>query len=155
MEERSTWKRSRAITAAIIILLGVIPVSAYRGNPQGQLSGRVTLNGKPVVMGQVVALGADGVLRTAPIDPQGRYSFPALPVGSVRLGVISRDPGQALIRRARVPGKQDPLSAEDRGGVVSADRKQWFAVPSKYEDPRFSGQQSLVEAATSFDVALR
>jgi len=123
---------------------GLLPLAALVfagcGGGVGDVSGTVTYQGKPVVCGSVVLVGADGVPHTGGIKPDGTYSVSAVPAGVARVMVISPDPGPPFH-----PG--DPSSKEliDRTGreentpVPEIDRTKWRQLPKEYQDANTSG----------------
>ena len=95
----------------------------------GDVSGTVTFNGRPVTSGTVQAVPADGVVREAAIGPDGSYALPDLPVGDMRVAVVSDDPRRfaagMMIRREGVDPKQYEGAAAPPG---------WFPLPAAYAD---------------------
>lgn len=105
----------------------VLAAAAGCGPGRGELSGKVTYQGKDVRGGSVSVVGGDGIPRSAFIVEDGRYRVPDLPAGPVRVAVTSPDPG-----RAARPGKVG-------GPAPRADRAGWFPLPEKYADFATSG----------------
>lgn len=57
--------------------------------PEGEVSGKVTLKGKPLPGGQVTFLTPKGYTFTGVIDPQGNYKL-RVPAGEARIAVDNR-----------------------------------------------------------------
>jgi hypothetical protein len=132
------------------------------GRPVGDVSGMVTYKGTPIVMGSVVFIGSDGVPHSGQIEPDGTYAVSEVPAGTVKIAVLSPDPGRAL-RPGDLPPSLAPLvqqeikgpKAEDarrlqekmqevRGikinlGSTQGERTKWRKLPKEYADPQASG----------------
>jgi UDP-N-acetylmuramoylalanine--D-glutamate ligase len=115
-------------------------------------AGRVTCGGKTVALGTVVAMAADGSVHTATIDPEGRYTIAKVPAGTVRLGVISRDPVKVQLKQTKLAAKSDRLTEADRG--IPSFANGWFAIPAKYEDPLGSGLELAIKGPQVFNIQL-
>ncbi|OWK45241.1 hypothetical protein [Fimbriiglobus ruber] len=113
----------------------------------GDLRGQVTYKGKPLRMGSLSAVGADGIPKSAAIQPDGSYAVQNLPAGLVKLTVCSPDPAkmQPRANKAR-PGEPPP----------KIDATGWVAIPDKYCD--FSTSEltfTLGSGANEFNVELK
>lgn len=84
--------RSRYGSAALAACL-VLACGCGKGGAEiTVLSGRVTIDGKPVKVGMVNVVSDDDVTRTAgEIAPDGSYSIVGAPVGPVKLSVSTED----------------------------------------------------------------
>jgi hypothetical protein len=108
------------------------------GNAKGDLSGTISYNGKPVVLGSVFLIGTDDKPRTAWIESDGSFRFADVPVGEVKLAVYSPDPVKQDKRRksdSKRPRRQRPVEPE----LPAVDRTKWFAIPAEYSDVDHSG----------------
>lgn len=137
-----------------VMLLAAGAFAVFRGPSKGTLSGRVTVAGKPVAGGWVVAVSPDGATRTASLTDDGRFAFAAVPQGPVNLGVISPDPARVEQRGKRLSLRSERLAPDDLGAPCTPDRSKWQAVPAKFEDPRGSGLATIVGPSTVFDVTI-
>lgn len=117
------------------------------GPSKGTVSGKVTHKGKPVVWGSVSLIASDGVQYVGQITPEGTYTIPNVPSGSVKICVSSPNPDVS----ARGPG-----AAGDGGGDPTPKPKAgaWFALPEQYNDPQKSGLTGTVRGDTTIDVDL-
>lgn len=143
------------LMAAMALPLGVITWIVMSPG-QGELSGRVLFSGKPVTVGSVVVLAADGSIRTAPIESNGRYRLAGVPRGPAKVGVVSRDPAKVSQRYDKMLKPSDRLTDEDRAGVAKpAKVLNWFPVPDKFADPKYSGLETVVLKSASYDIVMR
>jgi hypothetical protein len=143
------------IIPAVSLLLSVIPAVAFMGPSRGTLTGQVSFLGKPVSVGHVIAIAADGSMHSGSIDGRGQYVIAKIPGGKVQLGVVSRDPAQTLLRQVRLAQGSDRLPPEDRTAARSGMAGKWIALPIQYEDPRSSGIETFIKGSTEFHIELR
>jgi hypothetical protein len=132
----------------------------------GEVKGRVTFRGKPVVSGSVVLLGADNKVVSVPLDAEGRYAVNGVPLGTVQVAVVSPNPAprRRLPRRLldRVE-KQSKLSEEKNNSKDSptsaapkAESSKWFPLPQQYELADTSGITTTVyNGENTFDIDLK
>ena len=96
------------------------------GPERGDVTGKVTYEGKSLVFGTVQFEAKDGILKQANINPDGTYSIPAVVAGEVRAAVNSPNPNggdfQPLIREGQEP---PPPRPEIPG---------WFPIPAEYQN---------------------
>jgi len=151
-DRKRTIARLAVVGGVMVLAAGAF--AAFGGPSKGTLSGRVTVAGKPVAGGWVVAVSPDGATRTATLSDDGHFAFAAVPKGPVSLGVISPDPARIEQRGKRLSGRSDRLAPEDLGSLQPPNRSKWQAIPTKFEDPRGSGLSTVVEASTVFDVTI-
>ena len=130
------------------------------GAGAGDVSGKVTFQGKPLVCGSVVLAGPDGMTKVGAVHQDGSYTVKGVGAGSVGVAVFSLDPARPLdpYKTAQTHGKADaqpPADVErnpDAGRVVvnapadktnwaepNVDRSKWFPLPQKYERVDKSG----------------
>jgi hypothetical protein len=112
-------------------------MSAVAGcSNQGSLSGKVTYKGTPLNGGQVSFVGANNVTRTAMIDADGNYSIDKVPVGELKIGVVT------AAAKIPVPGMAKKMDASKMGGPAGASAQEpakGTNIPAKYNDPEKSG----------------
>jgi hypothetical protein len=154
MSSERNWTTTRWIVVGVAALLLAGSLALVRGPAKGTLSGRVTVAGKPVAGGWVVAVSPDGAMRTANVGADGQFNFSAVPQGPVSLAVISPDPARVEQRSKRLATRSDRLAPEDYGAPTAIDRSKWQAVPTRFEDPRASGLTAVVGRSTVFDVVI-
>lgn len=131
------WQWAFLAGGTIIVLVGAMSMTG--GGRKSEVTGKVTYKGKPVIYGAVILVSSDGAAAAAgPIKPDGTYTVTGMKPGEVRVGVISRDPAvqqrQHNKRWAKItrPVEQASLKAP-------VDRKKWFFLPPKFEEPETSG----------------
>jgi hypothetical protein len=96
---------------------------------EGQVKGRVMYQGQPLPSGTVTLLAADGSTVSAGISSEGEYRFAKIPVGLVRIGVVSHP---------RVPkGLQQP--AHHNPPAPAAQLEKPISIPAHYNKPETSG----------------
>jgi hypothetical protein len=112
---------SRPGSAFVAVCLA-LAAGCQKGPPEITiLSGRVTLDGKPVTAGTVNVVSADDIVRTSgTINPDGTYSIVGAPVGPVKLAVFTED------FRVLLP---EPGS----GATKPRPNPLYVATPKKYE----------------------
>ena len=109
-----------------------------------KVEGKVTYRGRPVRCGSVIVVCADRTARSGIIGPDGSYSVKGLPPGTVKMGVVSRDPssGRSVVRDGK---RVRPEKVEG-----------WFALPQKYEAPEGSGLGCTVDSGrVTYDIDLK
>jgi len=107
------------------------------GGGTGSLSGKVTMNGKPVTSGTVQAFLVDGATLTSEISPDGNYSINELPAGITRIGVSSPNPKkryEELLGFAKTEEQRKAIQPPDPALV-----KSWVGIPDQYAQPESSG----------------
>ncbi|MFO0807078.1 MAG: hypothetical protein U0746_00480 [Gemmataceae bacterium] len=128
----------RAVGGVAGFGITIIVLSAFFvGTPKANVAGRVTYQGRAVIWGSVVIAGKDGRTAAGAINPDGTFSVANAPTDAVTVGVISRDP---LVQTWATNLKE----TRDRPNkkIFSAspvDRKKWFPIPERYEQPSSSG----------------
>ena len=123
--------RITRLSRSFALLVAAVACAAATGcgPAKTNISGKVTYNGKPVIWGGVIIIGADEVPIQASLTPEGTYSAVNVPVGPIRVGVSSPDPTP--------PGRIDKETGKPLPSPV--DRSKWFTIPDKFSDPRSSG----------------
>ena len=120
---------------ASVFLLGCLALTA--GCKKGPheitiLSGRVTLDGKPVTAGTVNVVSDDDVIRTSgEIASDGAYSIVGAPVGPVKLSVSTEE--------------YQLILPEPGSGVKNPKRNPLYvATPKKYEKFETAGLATTI-----------
>jgi hypothetical protein len=168
--------RSRLQRLAVLLALPALIYSlAGCGAGVGDVSGKVTYQGKTVVCGSVVLVGPDGMTKVGPINADGTYVVKGVGAGRVGVAVFSLDPARPLDpeKAAKTHGKADaePPTDSDRnpdaGRVVvnapadrsnwaepNVDRSKWFPLPRKYERVDQSGITIDIQPGSNTGVAI-
>jgi hypothetical protein len=120
----------------------VLVVSAGAGcSRRATVKGKVTYRDRPVTYGSVIFLSADKTARSAVIEPDGTYTVEKVRPGTVKIGVISRDPSMGEHGK-----KPDHAQAA----------KDWFPLPKNLEDPEKSGYEcSIGSGNVKHDIELK
>ena len=137
------------------IAIGALVLSCFVvvgcGDSFRQLSGKVTLDDKPLPGGMVVFVTEDGSkTEHVPIKPDGTYSSDRIPSGNLRVGVTPPPPSPASFMPKNIEArKDDPNAASLQGGGA-------VKVPDKLQDPAKSGITFKADGSqTTFDVVLK
>lgn len=83
--------RSRAFITLVFFICGLASVSGCSSR-KAALTGKVTFNGKPLAMGTVNVVGADGIAIPTVIGEDGSYRVEGVIVGIAKIGVSSPKP---------------------------------------------------------------
>jgi len=136
----------RATAAGMgLLLLGLLGCS---GSQWAEVSGKVTVEDKPVTAGRITFVHEDGRTALAEIKADGTYHLEKAPAGNVKVGIVSMNFAyfESKMPKRYDKGKmQDPnnpnaapppaLTPPPRGGVVS----------KRYENPKLSGLTANVK----------
>ena len=109
-----------ALVAALVTLL------TLGCGGRGDVSGKVTYNGKPLVFGTVQFEASDKTIKQANIEPDGSYSIPGVPVGEAKVAVSSDNPRSSAFQPLQREGLPPPKPMPEVVG--------WFPIPTKYQD---------------------
>jgi hypothetical protein len=113
-----------------VVWLGLVALAAAGCQRTGDVSGKVSYKGKPLVWGTVTFEGASG-LRYGNIGRDGSFSVAGVAVGEAKAAVSSINPKSSDF----VPIQRD-------GAKPRAPRPEiqgWFPIPEKYDTPFKSG----------------
>src|SRR3954468_2250572 len=143
--------------------LGSAPVRPFRGptaaaalvalvavgcGGRGDVSGKVTYQGKALVWGTVQFEGSDGMLKQGNINRDGTYSVQGLATGEAKVAVSSINPNSADFQPRVVEGKAPPPPRPKVEG--------WFPIPEKYDTPHRSGLTYTIKSGpNTFDIDLK
>jgi hypothetical protein len=126
-------------TYGLICTAGVVLFCTGCGS-QGTVSGKVSLDGKPLPGGVVNIYDSEGQTRTGGISKEGTYSVSNLALGKAQVSVVTL-------------GSRDSV----RGGNPNSTSAGTFvAVPGKYMDKDQSGLALEVKAGKQdFEIQLK
>jgi hypothetical protein len=113
--------------AGVALLALVVTGCGGRGN----VSGKVTYKGKPLVWGTVQFQGSDNMIRQANIEPDGTYSVTGVITGEAKAAVSSINPASSDFQPRRAEGRPPPPPRPQVKG--------WFPIPKKYQTTFDSG----------------
>jgi hypothetical protein len=113
------------------VALALLALVALGCGGRGNVSGKVTYQGKFLVFGTVLFEGSDGSLRQGNIASDGSYTVRDVAPGEAKVAVSSLNPKSSdFIPMQREGGKPPPPRPEFPG---------WFPIPPKYDAPFTSG----------------
>ncbi|QJX00852.1 carboxypeptidase-like regulatory domain-containing protein [Frigoriglobus tundricola] len=145
-----TRRTKQTLTVAVIAFL-----SGCGGS--GDLTGTVRYRDQPLSSGTVQVRGADGIVRSAPIESDGTYTIPNLPTGAVAVSVTCRDPREVEYSRAKAAGGRGgpPTSAAKAGGKV-ASQEGFSLIPAAYSELERSGLGTTLRSGPNrYDIDLK
>jgi hypothetical protein len=127
--------------------------------PQGEVSGKVTYQGKPLPGGRVTFLTSKGLIFSGPIDTDGNYKLKAS-VGDAKVSVdnsmLKKDDSPRVDLR-HPPGVKPPpgVQVEAEKSSASDITGTYVPLPPKFQDPDSSGLKCSVKSGTqTFDIDL-
>jgi hypothetical protein len=128
--------------------LALLSLAALGCAGKGDVSGKVTYKGKPLVFGTVQFEGSDGMLRQANIERDGSYSVRGVATGEAKVAVSSLNPKSSdFVPMQREGAKPPPPRPEVQG---------WFPIPEKYDTPFKSGLTYPIKSgANQIDIELK
>jgi hypothetical protein len=142
------------------LLLTVLTLSSCASAKRGDVHGKVSYGGRPIIYGSVILIGSDDRPVTGNINSDGTYTVSGVPAGAVRVAVVSPDPA-----RPRPPDKpllkkeapKVPLPLPKRQPVApEIDRRKWFPLPKQYELADTSGIATTIYSGdNTFDIELK
>jgi hypothetical protein len=133
-----------------LVVVFLLAVSACGGQPKGTVKGTVKYKGTIVPMGQVIFYGEGDQSAIGPINEDGSYEAKNVPVGEVRIAVVTPPSAAGVEARAKAGekrfGKGNPLP--QKINVVE--------VPKKYNSPGQSGLGlSVHQGSQAYDINLK
>ncbi len=118
--EWSVLNRSRILAgflaAALCLLAGRYCWQAMKTAGQTPLEGTVSLAGDPIRYGTVTLVTDDNQILYATIGPDGRYRFPHVPRGKLRVAISSPNP-QSVFEQARTEAPAQPATRQNGTGT--------------------------------------
>lgn len=147
------------MTGLIRAGLGLALVAAIGCGGTTNVSGKVSYQGKPVVYGSVVVVGADGVPKGGPIQPDGSFQASGVKIGPAKIAVSSpQPPGFGGAKKARTSSRDDPDDRAPADAGISASPevlKAWVPLPPKYADPQKSELTATIQAGQPLNLDLK
>jgi hypothetical protein len=131
-----------------VVALGFLAFAAAGCHGTGDVSGKVTFQGKPLVFGTVLFEGSNGALRQGNIEKDGSYVVSGVATGEAKAAVSSRNPKSSDFIPIHREGAPKPPPRPDFPG--------WFPIPSKYDAPYISGlTYSIKQGENKIDIELQ
>jgi hypothetical protein len=141
---------SRYARAALFVVL-LLAISACRGRAKGTVTGTVKYQGLVVPSGKVIFYGPGDESASAAIREDGSYEAKGVPVGAVRVAVVTGLAPADTQQKGAKPmknrfGKGNPLPSSSNA----------VSVPAKYGDPGKSGLSlNVIEGSQQFNIDLK
>ena len=141
------------------LLLTVLMLSSCASAKRGDVHGKVSYGGRPIIYGSVVLIGSDDMPVTGRINSDGTYAAFGVPVGDVRLAVVSPNPA-----RPRPPERKWDRTGDPKASPLpnmqpvapEIDRSKWFPLPKQYELADTSGITTTIHTGdNTFDIELK
>jgi hypothetical protein len=107
------------------VALALLTLAAV-GCGRGDVAGKVTYQGKPLVFGTVQFEASDKTIKQANIEQDGSYSIPGVPIGEAKVAVSSDNPQGGAFQPLAREGMPPPPPPPKVDG--------WFAIPPEYQD---------------------
>ena len=111
------------LTVMLAGVLGGCSSSGKNSGPKGTVSGKVTVNGKPITFG-AIAFYKEGAAFNGPIR-EGSYSVTGVPAGDVKVTINSLP----------TPAEGGPSTGVPGEEKVSFPKGPFVAVPARFADP--------------------
>lgn len=132
---------------AFLVFLALCLSSGGCGGPN-QVSGKVTFEGKPVSLGTIVFVGADGAPQTSLIASDGTFEVMGLRPGLAKVAVISLDPaGLDPTFEAELQDKFAKMGLTFP--TVAQTPSDWFPIPHAYADVETSQLTADIKPGTT------
>jgi len=153
---KSVWKRGPRESSASparsfvspVVALDFLALAAVGCQGTGDVSGKVTFQGKPLVFGTIVFEGSNGALHQGNIAKDGSYVVSGVATGEAKAAVSSRNPKSSDFIPIQRGGAPKPPPRPDFPG--------WFPIPSKYDAPYTSGlTYSIQRGENKIDIELQ
>ena len=127
------------------------------GGGTADVAGKVTFQGKPVVFGTVLVIGADGVPMAGAIQKDGTYRVSGVKLGAAKV-TVSSPPPPGSRKAAGRRGGRDVIDDERIVAEEPVDPelvRNWFPIPERYADPAKSDLATDVKPGQPFDIDLK
>ena len=128
---RVRWVGRTAVAAVLLVF-------AVGCGGRGDVSGKVTYKGKPLVWGTVQFEGSDGILKQGNINSDGTYSVQGVKTGEAKVAVSSVNPNSSDFQ-PRLAENRERLEEGRTPPPSRPQVKGWFSIPEKYDTPHKSG----------------
>jgi hypothetical protein len=148
-------QRFRMDWRLVVLLPAVLILPSCGSVKRGDVHGKVSYGGRPVIYGSVVLIGSDDMPVTGRINSDGTYSVDGVPTGAVRVAVVSHDPARPKRHQRRINPKTAPPTLP-QPTAPEVDRRKWFPLPKQYGQAGTSGIRTTVHSGdNTFDIDLK
>jgi hypothetical protein len=129
------------------VAIGLLTLAVAGCQSRGDVAGKVTYKGKPLVYGTVLFVGSDRGSVQGIIQSDGTYSAPGLAIGEAQVAVSSPNPKIIGSMATWKDPKKKPKPLEVPG---------WFEIPARYADSITSNLTITVKGGSNtFDIDLK
>jgi hypothetical protein len=160
---RPTKPRFCTRLTALLVGLGLLALNGC-GSGKGSVSGKVTYQGRPIVIGSVVMTAKVGPPVVGALDAEGHYALKGVPAGPVNVAVVTTLPvymkGPTAFHGKRGLGA-DNKEPESKNSVAplpeppKIDLEKWIQLPKEYERADTSGISTTVKPGNNlFNIEL-
>jgi hypothetical protein len=132
----------------LIALVALLTLAVTGCGRRGDVAGKVTYKGKPLVFGTVQFEGSDHLVKQGNINSDGTYSVRGVTTGEAKIAVSSINPSSSDFQ---VRGPVQVQKAHPRPEV-----KGWFPIPQEYQNlskPKLS--YTVNSGQNTFDIELK
>jgi hypothetical protein len=130
---------------AVTLVTGLLVAASGCGRPTGKVTGKVSYQEQPVVVGSVTLMAEDGVPFQGQIQPDGTFQVAGVPYGTYRVSVFSSDnTPPAPPTDAGVPPE---VVARKKPRPERAAPAGWFPIPERYGNFDQSGLAVTIDKA--------
>ena len=130
------------------VALAFLTLAALGCGGRGDVSGKVTYQGKALVFGTVQFEASDGTIKQTNIETDGSYSIPGVPVGEAKVAVSSDNPNSGAFQPLQREGQPPPKPLPEVKG--------WFPIPPGYQDlskPKLT--YTVKRGSNTYDIDLK
>jgi len=142
-------KRFPLRLVALALAFAVALSGCGKGAKKAEVSGKVTIDNRPVTSGTVTFISSDGKrTAVAQLDAQGEYNMPDAPVGPVKITVEAKN--FTAFGKTQPPPKgigpmAPPGGDASEGGMAPVKSGPFVPIPLRYKDADKSGLTYTVE----------
>jgi hypothetical protein len=134
--------------------LMIVPLLVALGcGRTAEVTGKATLNGKPITSGSVTILASDSLTYSGQLNEQGGYEILNVPRGSAKVSIASPDPAN-IAGQAKAPGTSGRKKSKTPA-VPPSTPAGWLPLPAHYADFEKSGLRLEIQGGINmFDIPL-
>src|SRR5205823_5435296 len=114
---------------AVLVAVCACLAAGGCGAPVGDVSGKVTYQGKNLEYGNVTFISSNGTAHQADIQPDGSYSLKGVAPGPAKIAVVCVDPQMTEDLRKLAMAQRDPKTM---GKGVRFDDTKYQKIPKTY-----------------------
>ena len=136
------------LSVRLTLALALLPLAALGCAGKGDVSGKVTYKGKPLVWGTVQFEGSDRLVKQGNINSDGSYTLRGVATGEAKAAVSSINPKSSDFQVRQAEGGPPPKPRPEVKG--------WFPIPEKYDTTFKSGlTYTIKRGENKIDIELK